>query len=176
MSFQSICKIFTADEYKCRGEFKVVPALNWSPDCEDIWGGAGCTVSGNINITSGWCGQVQALVALTHSETVLYCPLDMRLGGPQSWRKILLSPLWTQLRFHGYRDCNLVTTPIHCSINWRKTKCNTNSNYSHILHAVILVDTEHFFKLISLDLFECVPVTCSTHRKHMHLLEHSYYS
>jgi hypothetical protein len=26
-------------------------------------------------------GQAQAL---THSETVLYCPLDMRLGGPQS--------------------------------------------------------------------------------------------
>lgn len=29
-------------------------------------------------------GQVQALVALTHSETVLYCPLHMRLGKPQS--------------------------------------------------------------------------------------------
>lgn len=31
--------MLTADEYKRRGEVKVVPVLNWSPDCEDIWGG-----------------------------------------------------------------------------------------------------------------------------------------
>ena len=29
-------------------------------------------------------GHFQALVAPTHSETFLYCPLDMRLGGPQN--------------------------------------------------------------------------------------------
>lgn len=58
--------------------------LNWSPDCEDIWG---LDVQLWVILTlhpDDVNGQVQDLVSLAHSETVLYCPLDMRLGWPQS--------------------------------------------------------------------------------------------
>jgi len=84
LSFQATCKICTTDEYKCRGEDEVIPMLKWLPDCEDIWG---MDVQLHVILTlhlDDVNGHVQALVALTHSATVLYCPLDMRLGGPQS--------------------------------------------------------------------------------------------
>ena len=83
LSFQATCKIFTTDEYKCRGEVKLVPVLNWSPDCEDI---RRLDVQLRVILTlhlDDVNGKVQALDALIHSETVLYCPLDMRLRGPQ---------------------------------------------------------------------------------------------
>lgn len=70
------------DEYKCR-EVKIIPMLNWSPDREDI---RRLDVQLRIILTlhlDDLNGHVQALVILTHIETVLYCPLDMRLGGPQ---------------------------------------------------------------------------------------------
>lgn len=66
-----MCKIFTTDEYKRRAEVKVVPLLIWSPDCEDVWG---LDVQLQVILTlhpDDVNGQVQVLIALVHSETVL---------------------------------------------------------------------------------------------------------